>query len=448
LTITIEVIPVQWVTEPEKQLPIIRKVDVLVCGGGPAGFIAAIAAARNGARTLLIERYGFLGGMATASFVGPISKFKVHGEFAVQGIPWEFVERMAQKNGAITDLYSGNVPFDTEVYKLVSMQMVRESGAELLLHAYAVGVIMDEQQTGQCNYVIIESKSGRQAIQAKTIVDCTGDADLVAFAGLPYERSNTEAGQTQPMTLYFRMGGVNTQEMEELVMAQDGVGHVQELHDRMKEARERGELPLFGGPWIQHGSTLHPGEVSANVTRYPGNAVDAESLTEAECTTRENMFELIPFMKRHMPALKDAHLVVSGTQVGIRESRRIKGLYRMTKDDVLVKKDFPDTVAKGAHPIDIHSSNSNAQELIWLKEPYNIPYRSLVPETSRNILVAGRCISASREAFASIRVQAQCMALGQAAGTAAAMCSATGQSVAELDGALVRRRLAEQGALV
>ncbi|MBO9600840.1 MAG: FAD-dependent oxidoreductase [Cohnella sp.] len=437
-----------WVKEPEKQLPITRSVDVLVCGGGPSGFIAAIAAARNGAKTLLIERYGFLGGMATASFVGPISKFKVHGEFAVKGIPWEFVERMAEKDGAVTDLHSGNVPFDTEVYKLVSMQMVRESGVELLLHTYAVGVLMDEHKQGKCNYVIVESKSGRQVIEAKTIVDCTGDADIVEFARLPYERSNSEAGQSQPMTLYFRMGGVNTDSMEGLVMAQDGVGHVQSLHDVMKVAREKGELPLFGGPWIQHGSTLQPGEVSANVTRYPGNAVDAESLTEAECIARENMFELIPFMKKHMPALKDAHLIASGTQVGIRESRRIKGLYCMTKDDVLESKDFPDTVAKGAHPIDIHSSSSNAQQLIWLKEPYNIPYRALIPQTSSNVLVAGRCISATREAFASIRVQAQCMALGQAAGTAAAMCSVTGQAVDELDGALLRKRLAEQGALV
>lgn len=436
------------VQEPAKQLPIVKSVDVLVCGGGPAGFMAAIAAARNGAKTLLIERYGFLGGMATASFVGPISRFKVNDEFAVRGIPWEFVERMAQKDGAVTDLYSGNVPFDTEVYKLVSMQMVRESGAELLFHAYAVGVLMDTNDPGKCNYVIIESKSGRQAIEAKYIIDCTGDADIVDFAGLPYERSNTESGQTQPMTLYFRMGGVKTEEMEELMMADNGVGHVQDLHDRMKEAREKGELPLFGGPWIQHGSTLHPGEVSANVTRYPGNAVDVNSLTEAEYTTRENMFDLLPFLKNNMPALRNAHLIASGTQVGIRESRRIKGLYQMTKEDVLESKDFHDTVAKGAHPIDIHSAESNTQQLIWLKQPYNIPYRALIPETSKNILVAGRCISATREAFASIRVQAQCMALGQAAGTAAAMCSSSDQSIDQLDGASLRERLAEQGALV
>lgn len=436
------------VLEPQKKIEVVESVDVLVCGGGPAGFVAAIAAARNGAKTLLIERYGFLGGMATAGLVGPISKFKVRGRFAVQGIPWEFVERMAERNGAVTNLPSGHVPFDPEVYKLVAMQMVRESGAGLLLHAYAVGVLMDEGRSGRCDYVIIESKSGRQAIEARYIVDCTGDADIAAFAGFPYERSRTETGETQPMTLYFRLGGVHTDEMEELMMASDTVGHVQELHDLMAEARRRGELPLFGGPWIQHGSTVHPGEVSANVTRYPGNAVDVTSLTQAECQTREDMFALIPFLKKNMPALRDAYLIMSSTQVGIRESRRIKGLYRMTEDDVLNKKDFPDTVAKGAHPIDVHLPGSHEQKLVWLKEPYNIPYRSLVPQGSHNVLVAGRCISASREAFASIRVQAQCMALGQAAGTAAALCAERSCRVDELDGALLRRRLAEQGALV
>lgn len=435
------------IEEPARKLPVIASVDVLVCGGGPAGFIAAIAAARNGARTMLIERYGFLGGMATASFVGPISKFKINGEFAVRGIPWEFVERMHQRNGAITDLHSGNVPFDTEVYKLVSMQMVRESGVDLLLHAYAVGIITEEH--GKCSHVIIESKSGRQVIETKYVIDCTGDADIVDFAGLPYERSRSELGETQPMTLYFRMGGAKTKNMEDLMMEREDKGYtIRRLNELMQEARDKGQLPLFGGPWIQHGSTLHHGEVSANVTRYPGNAVDVRSLTEAECTTRENMFDLIPFLKQAMPELNNAHLICSGTQVGIRESRRIDGLFRMTKDEVLHKVDFADTVAKGAHHIDIHSSKDNSQELVILKEAYHIPYRSLIPKGSRNILVAGRSISASREAFASLRVQAQCMAVGQAAGTAAAMCASANQLVDELDGALLRNQLANQGAVV
>ncbi|WP_127585090.1 FAD-dependent oxidoreductase [Paenibacillus koleovorans] len=437
------------VEEPRRSLPVIADVDVLVCGGGPAGFIAAIAAARSGARTLLLERYGFLGGMATVSLVGPISKFRCQGELIVGGIPWEFVERLAARDGALLDLPSGNVPFDPELYKLVAMQMVRESGVELLHHAYAVGCIKDAADEGRLTHVLIESKSGRQAIAAKMIVDCTGDADIVEFAGLPYERSNTDQGETQPMTLYFRMGGADTETMERLVMSHDHVRYtIQHLKEAMGKARSEGKLPLFGGPWIQHGSTIRQGELSANVTRYPGNAVDVRSLTEAECTTRQNMFDLIPFLKESMPELKNGHLICSGTQVGVRESRRIIGLFKMTKEEILHRVDFPDTVAKGAHPIDIHSAKDNSQEVVFINEAYNIPYRSLIPLGSRNVLVAGRCISASREAFGSIRVQAQCMALGQAAGTAAAMCSSEGIEAAELDGVALNRRLLEQGAIV
>lgn len=437
------------VMEPQREIPVLASVDVLVCGGGPSGFIAAIAAARNGAKTMLLERYGFLGGMATAGLVGPISKFRCKEELIVGGIPWEFVKKMAELGGADPDLPSGNVPFDPEVYKLTAMRMVRESGVDLLLHAYAVGCLTSLDEPGAVQTVLIESKSGRQAIEAKVIVDCTGDADIVHFAGLPYERSNAEQGETQPMTLYFRMGGADTERMNNLVMSQDHVRYtIQHLKAAMAEARERGRLPNFGGPWIQHGSTIHKGEVSVNVTRYPGNAIDARSLTQAECETRENMFDLIPFLKETMPELKDSHLICSSTQVGIRESRRIHGLFRMTKEEVIHKVEFPDTVAKGAHPIDIHSAKDNSQEVVFLNEAYHIPYRSLVPQGSRNVLVAGRCISASREAFGSIRVQAQCMALGQGAGTAAALCVKQRVGVAELNGEALRQTLHAQGAIV
>jgi hypothetical protein len=439
----------EMIREPEKKLPVIQDVDVLVCGGGPAGFIAAIAAARNGARTMLIERYGFLGGMATVGLVGPISKFRCNEQLIVGGIPWEFVLRMEAKNGAVSDLPSGNIPFDPEVYKLIAMQMAREAGVELLLHAYVVGCIADPDKAGRFSHVIIESKSGRQAIRAKTIVDCTGDADVIEHAGFAYERSRSEAGETQPMTLYFRMGGVDTDRVEKLMMSHDKTKYT---HQRMKEvlqqAKAEGRIPNFGGPWLVHGSTIQKGEVSANVTRFPGNAVDVRSLTEAECTTRENMFDLIPFMKEALPEWKDAYLIASSTQVGIRESRRIKGLYQMTQDDILTPQPFPDTVGKGAHPIDIHSAKDNTQHVIFVDEPYNIPYRSLVPVGSDNVLVAGRCVSATKEAFGSIRVQAQCMALGQGAGTAAALCAAQGIAVHELDGAALRAVLAGQGAIV
>jgi hypothetical protein len=435
--------------EPSRRIPVVADVDVLVCGGGPAGFIAAIAAARHGASTMLIERYGFLGGMATAGLVGPISKFRCYGELIVKGIPWEFVGRMKEQQGAVDDLPSGNVPFDSEIYKWIAMRMVREAGVRLLHHTYAVGCIRHSDGSGRLTHVVIESKSGRQAIAAKTIVDCTGDADIVEFAGLPYDRGEADKGELQPMTLYFRLGGIDTASMEKLYMADDGTKYAhQPLKQALQQARQDGELPNFGGPWLVHGSTLLSGEVSANVTRYAGNAVDAASLTEAECTTRENMFQLIPFMKQSASELRGSYLVASGTQVGIRESRRIRGQFQMAREHILQPVPFPDTVAKGAHPIDIHSALDNTQHVVFLQEPYNIPYRSLIPSGSANVLVAGRCISATREAFASIRVQAQCMALGQAAGTAAAMCSKNGQPVGQLDGASLRRQLQSDGAVV
>jgi hypothetical protein len=437
------------VKESAKQLQVMAETDVLVCGGGPAGFMAAIAAARSGARTMLVERYGFLGGMATVGLVGPISKFRCKGELIVGGIPWEFIQRMERNNGAISDLPSGNIPFDPEVYKLIAMQMVRESGVDLLLHAYAVGCIQDPKQDGKLSHVIIESKSGRQAIRAKIVIDCTGDADVAAKAGFDFERSSSEDGETQPMTLYFRMGGVDTDRVEKLLMSHDNTKYAhQRMKDALAKAREDGLLPNFGGPWLVHGSTIQKGEVSANVTRFPGNAINVRSLTEAECMTRENMFQLIPFMKEVLPEWKDAYLISSSTQVGIRESRRIKGLYQMTGDDILTPQPFPDTVGKGAHPIDIHSSKDNTQHVVFVEEPYNITYRSLVPVGSVNVLVAGRCVSATKEAFGSIRVQAQCMALGQGAGTAAALCVRNDCAVYELDGAELREALAIQGAIV
>ena len=432
------------VKEPERVLQVVREVDVLVCGGGPAGFIAAIAAARSGARTLLIERYGFLGGMATVGLVGPISKFRCNEERVVGGIPWEFVMRMAANNGAIHDLPSGNVPFDPEIYKRVAVQMLRESGAELLLHAYAVNCIRDPAEPGKLTHAIIESKSGRQAVCARTFIDCTGDADLIHHAGFAYERGSAGSEETQPMTLYFRLGGVDTDKMDKLLMAQDQTKYThQRIKEALQEARSKGKMPNFGGPWLVHGSTIRKGELSVNVTRYAGNAVDVNSLTEAECQSRENMFELIPFLQANMP-----YLIASSTQVGIRESRRIKGVYTMKKEDVLEPQRFHDTVAQGAHPIDIHSGNDHTQEVVFLKEPYQIPYRALQPIGAANILAAGRCVSATREAFGSMRVQAQCMALGEAAGTAAAMSRELGVDVGAMDGGRLRQRLQEQGAIV
>lgn len=435
--------------EPGRSLPVVAAVDVAVCGGGPAGLMAAVAAARNGAKTLLIERYGFLGGMATAGLVGPISKFNCQGQAIVGGIPGEFMATLADHGGAILGLPSGNVPFDAEVYKLQAQRLARDAGVSLLLHSYVSSCLHAPDNPGRLTHVLVENKSGRCAVAARLFVDCTGDADVAARAGFAFDLGDGADAPLQPMSLFFRLAGADTDNMERLLMAQDGTRYYhKELHDAMEAARQAGLLPNFGGPWVVHGSAMRHGEVSVNTTRFSGNAVDAASLTKAECQVREDMHAIIDFMRQHLPQLADAYLAESAPQIGIRETRRIRGLYTLTTDDVLSHRSFDDNVAFGAHPIDVHSAKDSSQTAVFLTEPYGIPYRTMAPQGAHNLLVAGRSISASREAFATIRVQAQCMALGQAAGTAAALSSAGDIPASELDGASLRQLLHKQGALV
>jgi Dehydrogenases (flavoproteins) len=424
-------------------------VDVVVCGGGPAGLMAATAAARMGAKTLLVERHGFLGGMATAAMVGPMSKFNLGGKRIVGGLPEEFLQNLHALGGAIIDLPSGNIPYDPELYKLAAQRLALAAGVDVLLHAYVAGAQWEENRPGRLSHVLLETKSGRQAVAARMIIDATGTGDLISRTRLPCEmRNQRSGGELQPMTLYFRLGGVDTSGLT-LLMAQDGTKYASpELRAVLNEEVAAGRLRNFGGPWAVHGSTLRAGEVSINATRFSGNAADARDITRAELTLREEVHVIVEAFRRAAPAFRNCYLIDTAPQVGIRETRSIRGLYTMTLDDVLTPRSFPDTVAKGGHPVDIHRASDSRQHAQFITEPYDIPYRTLVPEGSENVLVAGGLVSATREAFGSIRVQAQCMALGQAAGTAAALCLEQGRNVGELDGAELRQRLAAAGAIV
>lgn len=437
------------IRENLRETPIAAQVDVLVCGDGPAGLMAATSAARLGARTMLVERHGFLGGMATAAMVGPMSKFNLTGKRIVGGVPDEFVQRLHALGGAIVDLPSGNIPYDPEVYKLAAQRLVLEAGVEVLLHAHVAGAHSEDNRPGRISHVMIESKSGRQAVRAGVVIDATGTGDLISRTALPCEmRNQRNGGELQPMTLYFRLGGVDTSGLT-LLMSQDGTKYAHpELRAVLSEEVAAGRLRNFGGPWAVHGSTLRPGEVSVNATRFSGNAADTRDLTRAELVLREEVHAIVAAFRRAAPAFRNCHLIDTAPQVGIRETRCIRGLYTMTLDDVLTPRAFADTVAKGGHPVDIHRATDSRQHAQFITEAYDIPYRSLVPQGSENVLVAGGLVSATREAFGSIRVQAQCMALGQAAGTAAALAVQNRQSVSELDGAALRQRLAAAGAIV
>ena len=436
------------IREPARNIPVIGEWDVVVCGGGPSGFIAAIAAARNGARTLLIHEHGFLGGMATAALVGPISKFNFNGERIVGGLPLEFIERMSAVNGAIIDLPSGNVPFDPEIYKLISIRMVRESGSAIRLHSKAVSCLLDENIAGKIDYVVVESASGREAVKSKFVIDATGTGSIVHQSRLPCRLRTDSDGRLQPMSLVFRLGGVKTNNLT-VQMDRDGVKYANiELQKALKTEVDKGNLQQFGGPWTVFGSTIRHGEVSVNATRYPGNATDADNFTDAEIALREDVIKMVEIFKRSSPNFADCYLIDTATQAGIRETRMIEGLYTMSLEDILNPVNFTDTVAKGAHWIDIHQAQNSKQSATYVSAPYNICYRALVPQGSQNILVAGGAISATKEAFASIRVQAQCMALGQASGTAAALCVRQSLSVESLDSQILTETLKKQNVIL
>ncbi len=436
------------VTEPARELEVAAEVDVAVVGGGPSGFIAAMAAARTGARTLLLEHHSFLGGMATAALVGPISKFNSAGRRVVLGIPNEFIERLHARGGAIIDLPSGNVPFDAELYQQTAFEMTREAEAEVWLRATYANVLTAKE--GRCiTHVVLETKSGRMAVAARQVVDCSGSAEVVADTQLPWCYRGGPAGELQPLSLMFRLGGVDTDALQEPLMAHDATRYFNRCaREILQRAVDAGSLGGFGGPWLIYGSTFRPGEVTVNATRHAANAVAPGEFSRAEADLRRDMHAIVDLLRAEMPELRDAYLLQSATQAGIRETRSIVGLTTVTVDDLLRPGDCPDTVAFGAHPVDLHRARGPGQDVQFVDRAYSIPFRALVPQGSENVLVAGGSISATREAFASIRVQAQCMALGEAAGTAAALCAQRDIPVTQLDGTELRELLAKNGACV
>ena len=430
------------IREPGRDLPVAGRYDVIVCGGGPAGLIAAVAAARNGAKTLLIERYGFVGGMSTSALVTPISEFRHFGKQHIGGIPFELLQRAAELGGADITLESGNFPVNDEIMKLAAQRLLLESGVTLLYHTWFSDCVTEGNRV---THVIVQNKAGRVAYQASVFIDCTGDADLVRAAGFP----TTKGDVLQPATLWFQLGGVDTDALDYLFRdAVDGMLPVsQVVRGRLLELNERGEIPIFGGPWINR--FFHDGMVSINVLREATDASDPEWFTRTECSLRENLQLIIDVLRREFPEFRDCWLAKSGIQTGVRETHHIVGIYKLQRDDILVPKAFPDTIAKGAHVIDIHSSNSNEQDgLVVPRQEYNIPFRCLVPQGSINLVTAGRCLCADGPGFGSVRVMATCMAMGQGAGTAAALSFKHGYSMSTMDFMQLRETLIEQGAVV
>ncbi len=423
-----------------KNVPVIGDFDVIVCGGGPGGIMAALAAAKGGARTALIERYGFLGGMPTAGLVAPISVFNYNGRRIIDGLPWKFVERLMEIDGAVEEKPLGNITFSPEKYKLIAQRMLLEEGVTLFLHSYITGCKTKPDKS--VTHVIFENKSGAQALSGKYFIDATGDADLSFMAGVPMQPE----GRLQPPSLIFMLSDVDTDALPMIRHSRQGVNyHDLDMRDILTELAKKEEVPVFGGPW--YCGILVKGIVLINMTRTQVDMLDNRQATDAECLLREHVHRFTELLKKHVPQFRNATLIATAPQAGVRETRRIIGEHILTADEYLNHVNFPDAISRGCHPVDIHASESTSQRCEFLKDAAFVPYRSLIAPGYPNLLIASRSLSADNVASASLRVQASVMGIGQAAGAAAAQCIADGDiPVNKIDTDRLRDTLIAYGA--
>ncbi len=442
----------------------------MVLGGGPAGLCAAIAAARGGADTLLVEQNNCCGGMATAGLVAPFMTCYDSGgdKKLIRGLFEELVDRLIAVGGALEPstipaglaytsyIYKGHIhvtPFRAEDLKLVADEMLAEAGVRILYHTALVDA---ESESGRIERVILHEKEGLCAAAAEVYIDCTGDADLAAFAGAPFILGNG-AGKLQPATMFFRVGNVNTAMVDADIEKNrdnfyrvDGVNY-RSLHWWVSKARDAGDwtldrvsIGLFRG--------VDEDEFSINTSRIMGiDGTRSDSLTDAELEGRLQVHEIFGFLKKYVPGFENAKLLQTGGTVGIRETRHIVGKKRLTVDSLLNCEKPQDSIMVAANSVDVHGKfGPKSNEYITLPEGeyYGVPYGCLVPEGMTNLLVAGRSISADPEAAGAIRVMPPCMALGQAAGAAAAMAVKNGAPVADVNIEALRKALAEQNVVL
>ncbi len=443
-----------------------ERFDVLVVGGGNAGCAAAIAAARHGARTILVERYGFLGGTATASMVGPWMTFHSGGDRIVGGIAQEIVERLVAMGGSpghltdSSDYVATVTPFDPEVHKALLFDLMREAGVELLLHAYALGAVRDLDGAAVTG-ARFATVAGDRRILARRTIDATADAFIAADAGVQTQQGD-ERGRVQPASLMFRLSHVDLGALAAYVkqkpdqMRTSLKTHEREaanltavagLYEIWDAARARGTVTV-PRELVSFFISPYPDEVTVNMTRVVDvDPLDPDDLTRAEVEARGQVMQLLRFFRSDVPGFANARIAATATQIGIRESRRIVGVYTLTAQDVLSARRFDDAIARSAYPIDIHNPSGSGTTTHRLPEgeSYEIPYRTLVPQSVEGLLVAGRCISTTHEAHASVRLTPTVMTIGQAAGTAAALSIWRRCQPRDLDPGLLRGTLTRDG---
>ncbi|RYF32793.1 MAG: FAD-dependent oxidoreductase [Comamonadaceae bacterium] len=440
------------IEEPARSLPVFGDYDVVVVGGGPAGIAASVSAARHGARTLLVERYGFLGGMGTAggvtNFAGLYGKREGVMQQLVHGVADDLLARIDAMGGlnAPQDGMQGRIrvrSYDTSVYKMAADQLLQDAGVALLFHAWAAAVVSDG---ARITALVVETKSGRQAIRANAFIDASGDADVAAFAGVPFVVGDGHGSGLFPTTM-FRVGQVDAPR------ALAAVGEFKAINTLMDQARET-KPGVYDFP--RDGAILRPNidprEWRANVTQIRNaegramNGVDAQELSDGELEGRRQIAEYFRFLKAEVPGFEQSSIVEIAPQVGLRETRRIEGVYALTGEDILSSARFEDSIGINAWPMEMHAEG----RIEWAfprddARTFNqLPWRMLVPRTVSNLLVAGRCASMTHEGQSAARASGGCFVMGQAAGTAAAALGSG--RFADIDVPALQRQLAADGA--
>ncbi len=452
-----------------KSLDIISEVDVLVVGGGTAGAVAAISAAREKADSLVVEQFGFLGGTQTGALVTPMMPNQIDQTPLNGGIDFEINSRLMETgdSGRWSDGNRGW--FNPEMLKIILEQMVTESGANILYYTMFEDSIMDGRDI--CGITML-NKGGRAAILAKRVIDATGDADVAFRAGVPFFSGDEATATNQPLSVRFSAGGID---FDRLISFLESLGRAEVtpnpegsntplIHTAMVWGRNFPLEPVFRQA-VHDGVLLETdgnyfqaftvggrrGELFFNCPRI-GIKVDGTNpshLTRAQILGRRAILRYLEFCRKYLPGCEHASLTGIAPMVGVRESRRIDGEYLLTEDDILGSKKFDDAIARSNYPIDVHSSDDKGgMKLQHLPAGtyYEIPYRCIVPKKVDNLLVPGRCLSATFEAQGSVRIQTNCRAMGEAAAVASSISLKKGISPRQVDGKELRQALIEKGA--
>lgn len=432
--------------------------DVIVAGGGPAGIAAAVSAARNGSKVLLVEQAGFLGGMSTQGLVPAFCPFSDGKKKVIGGIGYEILSALKKElfNNPFWDEGNGLremdwVSIDPEVLKRIFDRMMLENQVDLLLETTVTGT---ESTAGQIQAVKLYNIEGHRQIAASYFVDCTGNADLVAMSG-GYCDLGDDNGAVQAATLCFRIGNIQTEQFLKYAAAEGEDGN---LNIAVKKAREAGDFPFeqnnVAGFILQADGVagLNFGHI------YDLNPLNARKLTAAKLQARAAIPRMLDFLRKYVPGLQEAILIESASALGVRESRRIRGVYTLTREDYIQRRQFDDAVCRYSYPIDLHAARAEdieyggEREFVTSKyrdgESYTIPYRSLLPVGFQNLIVAGRIISAEREILSSVRVMPPCFATGEAAGCAAAIAKNMALALADIPTAQLQAQLRWQGVIL